>query len=86
MTETGTVAWFDLAKQFGFLHLSGGREAFLHMSVLKAAGYVWIPRGTTMQVRIEPDRGKQRVAEVFAVNTSTAQPGENEPIRRKPKT
>jgi CspA family cold shock protein len=83
MTETGTVAWFDLAKQFGFLHLSGGREAFLHMSVLKAAGYVWVPRGTTMQVRLEADRGKPRVSEVFAVDPSTARPGERAPVLRK---
>jgi cold shock CspA family protein len=44
MTETGTVAWFDLAKQFGFVALSNG-DAFLHMSALKEAGYVWLPRG-----------------------------------------
>jgi cold shock CspA family protein len=43
MTGNGTVAWFDLKKQFGFVGLSGGGDAFLHMSVLKAAGYVWVP-------------------------------------------
>jgi CspA family cold shock protein len=58
MTETGTVAWFDLTKQFGFVALSGGGDAFLHMSVLKEAGYVWIPRGTTLQVRLENGGGK----------------------------
>ena len=36
------VAWFDLAKQFGFVALSNGSgDAFLHMSVLKGAGFVW---------------------------------------------
>jgi CspA family cold shock protein len=83
---TGTVSWFDLDKKFGFVALSDGSgDVFLHMSVLKEAGYVWIPRGTTMRVRLE-DRGKRRVAEVLEVDTSTAQPGENEPILRKPKT
>jgi CspA family cold shock protein len=44
---TGTVAWFDVVKQFGFVALSNGcGDAFLHMSVLKEAGYVWIPRST----------------------------------------
>ena len=84
--ETGTVTWFDLAKKFGFLALSGGGDAFLHMSVLKEAGYVWVPRGTTLRVRTEDGRGKRRVAEVFGVDTSTAQPGENDPILRKAKT
>jgi cold shock CspA family protein len=51
MTDTGTVAWFDLTKQFGFVALSSGGDAFLHMTVLKEAGYVWIPRGTTLRVR-----------------------------------
>ena len=73
MTTTGTVAWFDLAKQFGFVALSDGYgDAFLHMSVLKEAGYVWLPRGTTVRVRIEVERGKQRIAEVLAIDTSTA--------------
>ena len=86
MTVTGTVAWFDLTKQFGFVALSNGHgDAFLHMSVLKEAGYVWLPRGTTVRVMIEQERSKQRVAEVLEIDTSTAKPGENEPILRKPK-
>jgi len=61
MTLTGTVAWFDLAKQFGFVALSNGHgDAFLHMSVLKEAGYVWLPRGTAVQVRIEASSGLPR--------------------------
>jgi CspA family cold shock protein len=83
MTDTGTVAWFDLTKQFGFVALSSGGDAFLHMSVLKEAGYVWIPRGTTLRVRVETDRGKPRVAEVLEIDPSTARPGENAPILRK---
>jgi cold shock protein len=86
MTVTGTVTWFDLTKQFGFVALSyGDSDAFLHMSVLKEAGYVWLPRGTTVRVKVEQDRGKPRVAEVLEIDTSTARPGENEPILRKPK-
>ncbi|MFL5158865.1 MAG: cold shock domain-containing protein [Microvirga sp.] len=86
MTATGTVAWFDLARQFGFVTLSNGYgDAFLHMSVLKEAGYVWLPRGTTVRVRIKEDGGKRRVAEVLEIDASTARPGESEPILRKPK-
>ena len=87
MTVMGTVAWFDVTKRFGFVALSNGdSDAFLHMSVLKQAGYVWLPRGTTVWVRIEAERGKQRVAEVLEIDLSTARPGENAPILRKPKT
>lgn len=35
------------------------------------------------RVRVEQDRGKQRVAEVLEVDPSSARPGENEPIVRK---
>jgi cold shock protein len=82
MIGTGTLAWFDLKKQFGFVAVDG-RDAFLHMSVLKAAGYVWLPRGTTLRVRVEEERGKRQVAEVLAVDTTTSHPGENAPILRK---
>jgi hypothetical protein len=64
---------------------TGGRDAFLHMAVLKEAEYVWLPRRTMVRVRIEEDRGKRRVAEVPEIDPSTAQPGENEPILRKSK-
>jgi cold shock CspA family protein len=62
----GNGRLLDLTKQIGFVALSNGYgDAFLHMSVLKQAGYVWLPRGTTVRVRIEAERGKQRVAEVL---------------------
>lgn len=58
MKVTGTVTWFDLAKQFGSVALGNGdSDAFLHLSVLKEAGYAWLPRGTTVPVRVEQDRG-----------------------------
>jgi len=55
------------------------------MDVLKAAGYYFVPRGTSVQVRVEPDRGKHRVAEVLSVDTSTAQHAEPPPLVRKSK-
>jgi cold shock protein len=87
MIASGTVAWFDKAKQFGFVALSHGLgDAFLHMSVLKEAGYYWIPRGTTVRAKIADDRSKRRIAEVIEVDTSTARSGESEPLVRKPRT
>jgi cold shock protein len=56
------------------------------MSVFKEAGCVWLPRGTTMWVRIEEERRKRRIAEALEVDPGTARPGENEPILRKAKT
>jgi cold shock protein len=51
--------------------------------VLKSAGYVSVPAGTSMQVSVETDRGHLRVVEVSNVDTSTALAGEPAPILRK---
>ena len=83
MMTSGTVAWFDLDRKFGFVTLNQGGDAFLHMAALKAAGYVWVPPGTTLRVRLETERGKPRVAEVLEVDTRTAQLGEQALILRK---
>jgi cold shock protein len=81
---TGRVSWFKLDKKFGFLALDDGSgDVFLHVSVLKAAGYVSVPAGTTMRVRIEKEQGRRRVVEVLSVDTTTARTGEPSPALRK---
>jgi len=83
-TATGRVSWFNLEKQFGFVKLeSHGGDAFLHMSVLKAGGYCSLPRGTTVEVRVEADRGRHKVVELLHVDTSTAQHGEPPALIRR---
>ncbi len=84
MPLTGRLTWFNLDKKFGFVALEDGRgDAFLHMSVLKAVGYVTVPAGTTLRVRVEVDQGKQRVKEIVEVDLRTAHPGEPPPVMRK---
>jgi len=58
-------------------------DAFLHLSVLKSAGYVSVPAGTSMEVRVETDRSRLRVVEVSKVDIKTALTGEPPPILRK---
>lgn len=84
--EAGRVSWFDPVKRFGFVKLGDGLgDAFLHFDALKAGGYYYVPRGTTVHVRVERDerRGGHRVAEVLNVDTSTALEGEPPPLPRK---
>jgi CspA family cold shock protein len=84
MVGTARVSWFSLDKKFGFVSLDGtAADAFLHLSVLKSAGYVSVPAGTSMQVSVETDRGHLRVVEVSNVDTSTALAGEPAPVTRK---
>ena len=84
MVRNARVSWFSLDKKFGFVSLDGTAvDAFLHLSLLKSAGYVSVPAGTSMQVRVETDRGRLRVVEVSNVDTSTALAREPVPILRK---
>jgi cold shock protein len=84
LIANGRVSWFKLDKKFGFVELERGLgDAFLHVSVLKEAGYVSISAGTTLRVKVEPERGRQRIVEVLSVDTSTANPGEAPPVVRK---
>lgn len=84
-TATGRVSWFDPAKRFGFVKLDDKLgDAFLHIDALKAGGYYFVPRGTTVRVQVEPgERGAKRVVEVLQVDTSTAREGEPPPLLRK---
>ena len=85
LIANGRVSWFNLGKKFGFVELHRGmRDAFLHVSVLKEAGYVSVPAGTTLRVRVEHEPGRQRIVEVLTVDTSTAWPGEPPAVVRKP--
>lgn len=36
---TGTVAWFNNAKGFGFLKHDGGADVFCHFSAIQTEGY-----------------------------------------------
>ncbi len=84
MIASGRVSWFKLEKKFGFVELEGGvGDAFLHVSVLKAAGYVTIPAGTTIRIRVETQAGRRRVVEVLSIDTSTALEGEPAPVKSK---
>ena len=53
------------------------------MSVLKDAGYTFVPAGTTVRFTIDQSKGKPRVEEIHSIDTSTAEPGQPEPVRRR---
>ena len=63
------------------------RDALLHVSVLKAAGYVTVPAGTTLTVKVETQGGGERVVEVIRSGHShgAARPARRRCFARKPK-
>jgi CspA family cold shock protein len=80
----GRVSWFSLERKYGFVALDGNEgDAFLHLSALKALGYVSVPAGTSVLALVELVRGKPRVMEVLRIDTDTAHPGEPPPVMSK---
>jgi len=69
------VKWFNGEKGFGFVELTDGSgEAFLHISVVEAAGHSALEPGTTLTVRVGQGAKGPQITEVTAVDASTAEP------------
>jgi len=61
----GKVKWFDAKKGFGFITPDdGGKDAFLHVSALEAAGISTINDGQAVTYEITEQRGKEAAAEI----------------------
>lgn len=57
----GEVKWFNPLKGYGFVYPDdGGRDIFLHASVLRAAGYESLEPGVRVNVKVSSsDRGRE---------------------------
>ena len=73
----GTVKWFNAVKGFGFVTPSdGSSDAFLHLSVLRDAGYQELQPGATVTCEaVKRSKGLQ-VTRIVDVDSSTAKPAE----------
>ena len=61
----GKVKWFDAKKGFGFITPDdGGKDAFLHVSALEAAGIPSIKDGQAVTYELTEQRGKEAAAEI----------------------
>src|SRR5579863_6596597 len=69
----GTVKWFNADKGFGFVTLgNGGGDAFLHASVLQAAGRQSVLPGTKLRAHVGPGPKGPQVTRVLEVDESGA--------------
>jgi CspA family cold shock protein len=57
----GEVKWFNPSKGFGFIYPDdGGRDIFLHASVLRAAGYESLEPGVRVVIKVSSsERGRE---------------------------
>jgi CspA family cold shock protein len=69
------VKWFNSEKGFGFVELTDGTgEAFLHISVVEAAGHSALDPGTTLTTRVGQGAKGPQITEITNVDASTAEP------------
>lgn len=66
------VLWFTVSKGFGFVKLSDGREAYLHVRVLEAAGSQDVAAGTPLKVTVEKSPKGHQVAQVLEIGDHRA--------------
>lgn len=74
----GTVKWFNVVKGYGFLTPDdGSADVFLHLTVLRVAGYERLPPGASVECEAVHGAKGMQVLNVIDVDISTAEP-ENE--------
>lgn len=61
---SGRVKWFDDAKGFGFVASDdGGKDVFVHISVLNAAGVSQLAEGQTVNMRVvDTPKGREAIS------------------------
>ncbi|GEO98644.1 cold-shock protein [Methylobacterium haplocladii] len=63
--QTGTVKWFDEIKGYGFIQPdTGGRDVFVHVSAVQAAGLRVLAEGQKLSFEIENDRRSGKPAAI----------------------
>jgi CspA family cold shock protein len=57
--QKGTVKWFDTTRGYGFIQPDGGgRDVFVHISAVEAAGLRSLNEGQKVSFEMKSDRGK----------------------------
>ena len=71
----GTVKWFNAVKGFGFVTPSdGSNDAFLHLSVLRDAGYQELQPGATILCEVAKRAKGLQVTRIVEIDSSTCKP------------
>jgi cold shock protein len=62
---TGTVKWFNTTKGFGFIAPdAGGKDVFVHISALEAAGLNGLDDGQKVSYEIATNRDRENAVDI----------------------
>jgi CspA family cold shock protein len=68
MKDTGTIKWFNTEKGYGFIKPdAGGKDVFIHMSALKAAGLDGLNDNQKIEYEITKEKGKESAANIALI-------------------
>jgi len=63
----GTVKFFNSAKGFGFISPEGGgKDVFVHISAVEAAGMRTLNEGQKVKFDVQPDKRGEKAANLSA--------------------
>ncbi len=62
--HTGTVAWFNNAKGYGFLQADGIKDVFVHFSSIQDEGYKSLAEGAAVEFDVEQGTKGPQAAQV----------------------
>jgi cold shock protein len=69
----GTVKWFNVVRGYGFIAPDDGTaDVFLHMTVLRQAGFDNVPPGATVECDAVKGAKGMQVLTIFELDVSTA--------------
>jgi CspA family cold shock protein len=69
----GTVKWFSVSRKYGFIVPDGGgKDVFLHMSALVAAGVPYLDDGTRVSFELEQDSDRIAAIQVAVLAAGDA--------------
>lgn len=76
----GTIKWFNVVRGYGFVSPEDGTaDVFLHMTVLRQAGYDKLAPGSTIECDAVQGAKGMQVLSISSIDTSTAIEEDGEP-------